>query len=120
MLTSQLDQVTHPDPRSWVEIGLMRVRSTLVTAAVESGNAELARQRLKEFMACGDWIHKDRGITTDARILPARMLRETIVRMANPELLAKYDDWLAEKSKADPDGRSPRGKAKPARTDNAH
>jgi hypothetical protein len=59
ILTSQLDQVTDPDPRRWVEIGLMRVRSTLVTAAVESGNAELARQRLKEFMACGDWIHKD-------------------------------------------------------------
>jgi hypothetical protein len=48
------------------------------------------------------------------------MLRETIVRMADPELLAKYDDWLAEKSKADPDDRrSPKGKAKPARTDNA-
>jgi hypothetical protein len=42
--------------------------------------------------------------------------------MADPELLAKYDDWLAEKSKADPDPddrRSPKGKAKSARTDNA-
>jgi hypothetical protein len=120
ILTLQLDQVTHPDPRRWVEIGLMRVRSTLVTAAVESGNAELARQRLKEFMACGDWVHKDRGFAADARILPARMLRETIVRMADPELLAKYDDWLAEKSKADADDRrSPNGKAKSARAENA-
>ena len=56
-------------------------------------------------MACGDWIHKDQGIGADARILPARELRETIVRMADPELLAKYDNWLAEKSKADPDDR---------------
>jgi hypothetical protein len=112
ILTSQLDQVTHPDPQRWVEIGLMRVRSTLVTAAVELGNVELARQRLKEFMACGDWIHKDRGFGADARILPARMLRETIVRLADPELLAKYDDWLAEKSKADHDDRlRPRAKA---------
>jgi hypothetical protein len=119
ILTSQIDQVTHPDPRSWVEIGLLRVRSTLVTAAVELGGAELAHRRLKEFMACGDWIHKDRGFAADARILPARKLRETIVRMADPALLANYDDWLAEKSKADPDDRrSPQGKAKPARSDN--
>ena len=112
ILTSQMNQVTHPDPQRWVEIGLMRVRSTLVTAAVESGDTELARQRLKEFMDCGDWIHKDRGFGADARLLPARMLRETIVRMADPELLAKYDDWLAEKSKADPDdgrGRTAKG-----------
>jgi len=122
ILTSQLNQIAHPDPLSWAEIGLMRVRSTLVTGAVESGNAELARQRLKEFMACGEWIYKDKdqGVTANARILPAQELRKTIARMADSELLAKYDDWLAEKSKADPDDRrSSKGKAKGTHTDNA-
>ena len=88
ILTSQMDQVAHADPRSWVEIGLMRVRSTLITAAVESGNAEVAHQRLKEFMACRRWISKDRGLT-------AKTLRPMVEKMADPTLLAEYDRWLA-------------------------
>ncbi len=108
ILTSQMDQVIAPDSRRWVQIGLMRVRSTLVTAAVESGDGKLARQRLKEFIDCEDWIHKDRGLSANARLLPAETLRETIVQMADPGLLAKYDDWLTERGAVHPaDGRGP-------------
>ncbi len=71
----------------------------------------LACQRLKEFIDCEDWIHKDRGLSANARLLPAETLRETIVQMADPELLAKYDDWVTERGAVHPaDGRGPGAK----------
>ena len=90
VLIPQLAGFNDMDYRASIEGSFLPVRSVLVAAAFESGDEIQARQRLKEYMTCGRWIAK--GADT------ARTVRETVVAMADPELLAEYDRWVKERT----------------------
>ncbi len=76
--------------RSSVEASFLRVRSLLVAAAFESGDEIQARKRLQEYMNCGRWVAKWPGT--------AKALRATVVKMADPQLIAEYDHWLKKRT----------------------
>lgn len=76
--------------RGNIDSSFLRVRYFLATFALDCGQGEAARERLREFMACR------RSVARDSWQVAKVMMRETVVKIADEPLLAEYDRWLAE------------------------
>ncbi|MDY0165015.1 MAG: hypothetical protein RBS80_00640 [Thermoguttaceae bacterium] len=87
VLLSQVGKVDHFH-RGNVESSLLRVRSLLVTFAVEEGDAARVRDRLAEFTRCG------RSVARDSWQI-GKHLRDVLAGCGDERLLEDYDRWLA-------------------------